>query len=79
MGIKHLSYNKLLVIQNKLNYRPRKALFFNSLPIFFITLSVESIAGRGQLSNEPEKRLFLHGYKVQRKPNPDTLDETLPS
>ncbi|MBR0054467.1 MAG: hypothetical protein IJP65_04075, partial [Bacteroidales bacterium] len=26
----------------------------------------------------PKKRLFLHDYKVHRKPNPDTLDETLP-
>ncbi|MBR0078098.1 MAG: hypothetical protein IJP72_06850, partial [Bacteroidales bacterium] len=33
----------------------------------------------GQLSNEPKKRLFLHDYKVHRKPNPDTLDETLPA
>ena len=38
-----------------------------------------STAGRGQLSNEPKKRLFLHDYKVHRKPNPDTLDETLPT
>ena len=37
-----------------------------------------STAGRGQLSNEPKKRLFLHDYKVHRKTNPDTLDETLP-
>lgn len=30
MNIKLLSFNKLLVIQNKLNYRPRKVIFFNS-------------------------------------------------
>ena len=35
MDIKQLSYNKLLVIQNKLNYRPRKALFFNSPAYIF--------------------------------------------
>ena len=29
MNISNLSYNKLLVIQNKLNYRPRKTLSFN--------------------------------------------------
>ena len=29
MNIKQLSYNKLLVIQNMLNYRPRKVLFFD--------------------------------------------------
>ena len=29
MNIKYLSYNQLLVIQNILNYRPRKVLFFN--------------------------------------------------
>lgn len=29
MNIRHLSRNKLLVIQNMLNYRPRKVLFFN--------------------------------------------------
>ena len=30
MDIKQLTHNKLLVIQNTLNYRPRKVLFFNS-------------------------------------------------
>lgn len=30
MNISDLSYNKLLAIQNKLNYRPRKVLLFNS-------------------------------------------------
>ena len=30
MDIRQLSHNKLMVIQNKLNYRPRKVLFFNS-------------------------------------------------
>lgn len=35
MNIKDLSYNKLLVIQNNLNTRPRKTLFFNSPAAFF--------------------------------------------
>lgn len=35
MDIKQLSHNKLLVIQNKLNYRPRKVLFFNSPAYIF--------------------------------------------
>lgn len=30
LNINNLSYNKLLVFQNMLNYRPRKSLFFNS-------------------------------------------------
>ena len=28
MNINNLSYNQLIAIQNKLNYRPRKLLFF---------------------------------------------------
>ncbi len=35
MNIREISYNKLLVIQNKLNYRPRKVLFFESPAFFF--------------------------------------------
>lgn len=43
LNINNLSYNKLLVIQNMLNYRPRKSLFLTHLLKFFITLLVKSI------------------------------------
>lgn len=35
MNIKLLSFNNLLAIQNKLNYRPRKCIFFNSPAVLF--------------------------------------------
>lgn len=43
LNINNLSYNKLLVIQNMLNYRPRKSLFLTHLLKIFITLLVKSI------------------------------------
>ena len=30
MDISNLSYNQIILIQNKLNYRPRKVLFFDT-------------------------------------------------
>ena len=35
MNISNITYNKLLVIQNKLNYRPRKVIAFNKPATFF--------------------------------------------
>lgn len=43
MDIKLLSYNKILVIQNKLNIDPEKCFFKILLPFFFITLLIKSI------------------------------------